>query len=326
MSVIIGSARGDEYGHATGGRAGDQKQGGKPDYKGEVSRQSWYLHSKGWTLIRFDSAEVREKIAKDMEAACDNPLIGYDQSENRTLYDVSKPLGFDCAKVKTACETDCAQLVRVCVRYAGIECVDFYTATEAEVLKKTGLCMVSKAKKYTETDKNLLRGDILVTRKKGHTVVVLSNGTDAKEEETHERSYQDATREFQKFMNDNYYGIIGKKLEVDGEYGPKTRAAAVAIFKYMGNKYYAANLTVGNENFLSQCKAVAYLMTDAEIYKHPTLATLIQGILSGRFYYRAAIDGIFGSETAKAVMAFQRDNDIEASGCMTGSTWYKLYN
>jgi hypothetical protein len=72
MSVKIGSARIDEHGQAHGGTAGDQT--GK-----EVSTQSWYAHTKGWVLLRAKSAEAREKIARCMQAACDNKHVGYDQ-------------------------------------------------------------------------------------------------------------------------------------------------------------------------------------------------------------------------------------------------------
>ena len=172
MAVKIGSARIDEKGNATGGKAGDQNGI-------EVSTQNWYAHSKGWRVFRAKDPEKAEKIAQDMQYACDNNNIGYDQSQNRTLYDIVKNLGFNCKKVTTKCETDCAQLVRVCVRYAGIDVSDFYTATEASALLKTGAFEELKGSKYTESSDLLKRGDILVTRSKGHTVVVLSNGSKA---------------------------------------------------------------------------------------------------------------------------------------------------
>ena len=79
MSVKIGSARIDEHGQAHGGTAGDQT--GK-----EVSTQSWYAHTKGWVLLRAKSAEAREKIARCMQAACDNKHVGYDQYSRESLY------------------------------------------------------------------------------------------------------------------------------------------------------------------------------------------------------------------------------------------------
>ena len=169
MAVELGSARGDEHGGARGGQAGDQT--GK-----EVSVQNWYKHSKGWRVFRAKDPVAREKIACDMEAACDNFHIGYDQDQRLTLYDVASRVGFDCAAVKTDCETDCSALVRVCCAFAGIMLPNFNTASEPGVLLASGAFDEMTGAKYTDSSDYLLRGDILDTRTQGHTVVVLSNG------------------------------------------------------------------------------------------------------------------------------------------------------
>lgn len=172
MAVKIGSARIDENGHAKGGKAGDQT--GK-----EVSTQSWYLHSKGWRVFRAKNPAVAEKIAQDMQWACNNKNIGYDQNQRTTLYTVSKPPGFNCSKVTTNCETDCSALVRVCCAYAGVDLPNFRTTNEASVLLKSGAFIELKGAKYQESSAYLKRGDILVTKTQGHTVVVLTNGSKA---------------------------------------------------------------------------------------------------------------------------------------------------
>lgn len=172
MSVKIGSARIDENGNAKGGKAGDQT--GK-----EVSTQSWYKHKKGWRVFRAKAPAVAEKIAQDMQWACDNKHIGYDQGQRLSLYDVAKPLGFNCKRVTTNCETDCSALVRVCCAYAGVSLPNFRTPTEPAALLDSGAFEELKGSKYTDTDKYLKRGDILVTRSQGHTVVVLTNGSKA---------------------------------------------------------------------------------------------------------------------------------------------------
>lgn len=179
MAVIMGAARSDEKGNITNGVAGDQKQKTKPDYAGEISRHSWYLHSFGWRVFRCKDPAKAERIAWNMEAACDNKNIGYDQNQNQTLYQEASKVGFNCAKVTTTCETDCARLVRVCVLYAGIKIADFYTATEAKALLATGEFVELTDKKYTTSSEYLQRGDILVTLARGHSEVCLSNGTKA---------------------------------------------------------------------------------------------------------------------------------------------------
>lgn len=168
MAVLVGSAKGDEYGEASGGRAGDQTGG-------EVGTQAWYVHPKGWNGMRAKDSKVAEKIAYAMKAACANNLIGYDQSQRLTLYSNAKAYGFDPAKVKVACETDCSALVRVCLAYAGISTPDFYTGNEVETIMATGKFTRIPATQLTSSA-YAHKGDILVTKTTGHTVVVLDNG------------------------------------------------------------------------------------------------------------------------------------------------------
>lgn len=173
--VIIGSARGDENGGAYGGKPGDQT--GR-----EVSTQAWYRHSKGWRVFRAKRPEAREKIACDMQAACDNPRIGYDQGDRLTLYDVAQHVGFDCAAVTVDVETDCSALVRVCCAFAGIGLPNFNTTYEPGVLLNSGAFDELTGAEYTDSPDRLMRGDILCTRTQGHTAVVLSDGDKARED------------------------------------------------------------------------------------------------------------------------------------------------
>lgn len=169
MAVYIGHAVQDENGKARGGEPGDQT--GK-----EVCTRKWYQNTKGWRVFRAIDPIVSEKIACDMKAACANPFIGYDQTDRRTLYEASKPLGFDCARVTTPCECDCSSLVQVCVLFAGVKVGSFNTASEPEALLKTGAFIELTGEKYTESSDYLRTGDILVTKTKEHTCVVLNDG------------------------------------------------------------------------------------------------------------------------------------------------------
>ena len=172
MSVIFGSARIDERGKATGGKAGDQT--GK-----EVSTQAYYKHSKGWRVFRAKSAAARKLIAEAMRRACNNNNIGYDQYQRLTLYEAVKGSGFDPAKAKTPVETDCSALVRVCCAYAGITLPNFVTSNQASALLNSGAFEEMKGAKYTDQEDWLEEGDILVTKTKGHTVVVLTSSDKA---------------------------------------------------------------------------------------------------------------------------------------------------
>lgn len=172
MSVLVGSARIDENGRVSGGKAGDQTGN-------EVGVQNWYLHPKGWDILRPNNPYDAEKIAYAMEEACTNSNIGYDQSNRDSLYNLASKVGFNPGKVKTPCETDCSALVRVCCAYAGIKVGNFNTSNEKDVLMATGKFTLLP---YTQTKSEVYakRGDILVTRKKGHTVICLGNGSKIK--------------------------------------------------------------------------------------------------------------------------------------------------
>ncbi len=249
MAVKIGSARIDENGKTHGGRAGDQT--GK-----EVSTQAWYKHKKGWRVLRCKDAGKAEAIARAMESACDNACVGYDQYQRDTLYTAAKDVGFDPGRVTTPCETDCSALVRVCCAYAGITVGNFRTTNEARVLLATGEFTELTGSKYTDQSAYLRRGDILVTRTQGHTVIVLSNGSkveasdaasigervlrngmtgeDVKQLQSNlislgyelgrwgaDGDFGDATElALEEFQKDN-------ALEVDGEYGSKSHEAMV---------------------------------------------------------------------------------------------------
>lgn len=172
MSVLIGSARINEKGGINGGAAGDQTGG-------EVATQAWYLHGKGWVVIRAKDPNDREDIARNMQAICDNNNIGYCQDHRTALTNAAKPYGYDASKVKTKVEVDCSEAVRNCVLYAGIMVGTFNTASEVSALRNTGKFDILTDDKHCKSSDYLLRGDILVTKTKGHTVVVLSNGSKA---------------------------------------------------------------------------------------------------------------------------------------------------
>ena len=174
MAVKIGSAR-SSFGNT---KAGDQS-GGK-----EVSTQGWYLHSKGWFVLRAKDASKRKLIAEAMQKACANNDIGYSQGSRNTLYNDVKASGFDPSKTTKAVNTDCSALVRVCCAYAGITAGDFITSSLKKVLMATGAFDCLTEDKYCKSSDYLMVGDILCTRQKGHTVVVLSDGAKVEPEET----------------------------------------------------------------------------------------------------------------------------------------------
>ena len=161
-AVYIGSARHDENGKLNG-KEGDQLQTGSGnDFKGEVSMQEYYAHKLGWNGLRFKKIEHRHKMAERMVAACNNLNLGYSWAQRSEIWTD----GID-SKKKTNC--DCSSLLRECFFEAtGIDPGNFTTANAMDVLLKTGLVEIIKVK-----GAELMTGDILITKSKGHCAVII---------------------------------------------------------------------------------------------------------------------------------------------------------
>ena len=304
MPVYIGSARIDERGKISGGAAGDQT--GK-----ELSYQTWYLHSKGWVVLRAKDAEIRNKIAYAMKAACDNNNIGYDQTNRLGLYEAVKNYGFDPAKCTVLKETDCSALVRVCVCYAsGKNIPNFNTASELSVLKATGLFDVYTDDAHCKSSSNLLPGDILVTKTKGHTVAVISvPSTNSDNGSLKKGSKGNKVKELQTKLNK-----VGYNLTVDGSFGSATEKAV----KEFQKKY---NLTVDgiagpntikklDEVIASKAVATATLKKGSKGENVKTLQRNLNEVMDTDI----KVDGSFGAITETTVKAFQKKYGLVVDG------------
>lgn len=128
---------------------------------------------------------IAEKIAANMEAACENDNIGYDQNERNTLYTEAKKVNLNISKITTPCECDCGSLVSICCIAAGLPESAFYSGGNmmtTHTLKKaclsTGKFETLETNKYYAQKDYLKRGDILLYEN-GHTAIVLANGGNA---------------------------------------------------------------------------------------------------------------------------------------------------
>ena len=249
-TVYIGHAVGDEHGRASGGEAGNQN--GK-----ELRTSPWYLNKKGWYVLRAKDDTARKRIAEDMRRACKNMNIGYDQSQRNTLYREASKVDFDCSRVNTKCETDCSALVRVCMAYAGIKVDNFNTASEAQRLVATGKFTELKDDKYCKESAFLMEGDILVTRTKGHTCVVLNDGEKA-----------GPSPEPPKPVPDTYVQVVGRSVNV--RTGDSTKSP-VLFTAHKGDKYrYVGDAPSGWYEIIAR-GATAF------ITNKPSYTKLVQG-------------------------------------------------
>jgi len=239
-TIMIGSARIDERGKSSGGAVGDQKQTSRTnDTKGEVSMQAFYVHSKGWYIIRPKSSAVAKKMAERMMAACNNRNLGYDQG-NRLGVII---YGID-TKTKTEC--DCSSLCRQVVKEAsGKDPGNFTTVNAATVLGATGLFM-SKISYVSQTKTPVFDGDILVTKTKGHIVVVVSGNPRGNAQATTSVSGNTAKKGADYKMDTIKKGSKGKAVKIwqvilgytgtkiDGVFGSGTEADTIKLQKALG--------------------------------------------------------------------------------------------
>lgn len=249
MAVKIGHASIDENGKASGGSAGDQT--GK-----ELCTRDWY--AKGWNvLLRPALADLAEKSAAAMEAACRNELIGYDQYGRNTLFHKANETGFDLAKISAPCECDCSSLVHVCAIAGGAKITygsnGYTTRTMVAAFVASGDYIKLTGSEYLTSDKLLKRGDILV-KEGSHTVMVLGDGagstvSDATPKEDIAAVYysvripmltkgmrRDAVKAMQQLLIANGYKL--PRYGADGDFGGETEQA---LTKYQNDKGLTAD-------------------------------------------------------------------------------------
>ena len=289
MTLIIGSARIDENGNLKNGKAGDQT--GK-----EVCTQSYYMHKKGWYVLRPKSVTHANALALAMKQACDNNKIGYDQNERNGVITQLKNYG-TLDKIAKATECDCSSLVRACIIQAcGKDVGNITTANEASVLANSGLF---EAKKSVTGEGMLYNGDILVTKTKGHTVIVTSGrsrGSTTTSTTTTTKSsvtmassstYDPWVYRLQVTLNKlGYRDYEGKKLVEDGKFGTRT---------------------------LSACPLL-------KIGAKGELVGLVQERLVS-VGFSLKVDKDFGSTTKSKVKKFQANRGLQADGDIGKKTW-----
>lgn len=263
MAVYVGSARSDENGKAHSGKAGDQKSGKEVStQKWYKHSKGWRVFRAIDPADREMIAAAMEAACKNSKIGYDQwqrhtlykaaQKVGFDISKVTTACET------DCSALVRTC------LAYAGIK--GIP-ESFRTYNMPSAMLKTGKIAELKGSKYTDQSTYLGKGDILVTPVSGHTVVVLDNGAKyepgavppPKEYELGERILRNGDEgkdvmQMQSYLvdlgydlgdfGDNRDGIDGdfgdtteiqlkkfqkaKKLEVDGEYGPKSHKAMLA--------------------------------------------------------------------------------------------------
>lgn len=164
MALQIGQACSNERGEILNGTKGDQT--------GREVRINTFFDGQVWQVIYRCKDKAKAKlIGQYMADACRNDYIGYDTGKTRyTCWDLAMAIK-SVKDINVPCNTDCSQLMDICVNLAGIPLTKYlWTAIEDELLMSTG--MFDRI-----TDQSMLRGNGLqvgdILWRDGHTAVVV---------------------------------------------------------------------------------------------------------------------------------------------------------
>lgn len=303
MSIIIGHASIDERGKINGGSVGDQTTK-------EVCTRSYYIHKKGWYLLRPKNVDHANAIAESMLIACNNPNIGYDQYNRLGVIKYGTN-----TTIKTEC--DCSSLVRQCVKEAtGVDAGNFTTSNEKNMLLATGL--FENAISVTSSTA-VYNGDILVTKTKGHTVIVVSGNPRVKPTHTTKpikAIYNPIITHGQKHAIE----FTGVEIEVDGFVGSETREMKARVLQHGLNLDYGNSIAEdGKFGTKSKLKLGAHYVKKGETQYMVTVAEILME-LNGIDPNGIEYPGTYGNGLEKASKTFFGDNGLK----ITASKFLKL--
>ena len=295
MSVLCGWASQDERGKASGGKAGDQT--GR-----EVKTGPWYQFGQT-VVIRPQDRNKGKQMAQVMKKICNNPHVGYDQSQRTTLWAQMSRNGWNPDKITVNCETDCSALTAVVCKTIGYNISpDVWTGNLRAALARTKEFSAMTSTYYTQQSKGLRAGDIILNPAR-HVIMAIADGPVVKGQEGINK-------------------MIGAKLLLDGSRGATTKKCEVMAVQTGLIRDYKVKLTVtGNYN----------LATKAAVGKHPVqpgmkgdLVKACQCILYDHGYDPNGIDGSYGPGMKKAVGAFQKANGLVVDYSIGQKTMLRL--
>ena len=297
MAILIGHASIDENGKIQGGNAGDQTEK-------EVCTRSYYIHSKGWYLLRPKDVTHAIAIAEAMLRACNNAYIGYDQGNRLGVIKYG-------TRTKTKTECDCSSLVRQCViEGSGKDAGNFTTSNEVSKLEATGL--FEKAVAVTSSTV-LYDGDILVTKTKGHTVIVVS-GNPRKPKAT------TSTSSIVKAGQQHAINFTGVKIAIDGIVGPETKKMKARVLQHAMNWDYGKTIVEdGDFKTKSKKKLGSHYVKKGEKQYMVTAAEILL-MLNGVDPKGVEYPGIYGTGLVNAAKQFFGGDGIR----ITASKFLKL--
>ena len=182
--VKISNCGHDENGRYAGGKAGDQTGT-------EYQIMNWY--SRPWLcVLRFEDKTIADMIADMATKAAQNNHIGYDQgtvgnsNDRYTFWQQLKANGYDPAKIKKDCESDCSASTAAIIKGAGyrlgnakLKAVSIYLTTYdmRQALKDVGAKVLTDSK-YLKSGDYIKAGDVLLNDNH-HVAIAVTTGAKA---------------------------------------------------------------------------------------------------------------------------------------------------
>ncbi len=175
---MISNCGKDERGKYSGGAAGDQT--GR-----EYEIRSWY--NRPWDcVLRYPTLKVGEMIGSIATRAANNNYIGYDQGERLSMYNALSTVGWDPDRIRKPVEADCSSSTMAVIIAAGYALgimslqrlqPSLVTWNMENPLIAAGFHRFTE-KKFLDSDRYLLPGDILLNRR-SHVAINVSYGAEA---------------------------------------------------------------------------------------------------------------------------------------------------
>jgi hypothetical protein len=272
------------FGHASGSEQGTINGAKGDSTKKEVCVRTWYNDNWDFMAIHPDES-VRVKHAEAVEDACANDNIGYGQSDRNTLNTEAVKVNYDLSKIANKCNCDCSALQNVAAKASGAKGVTYASNGWTTSTMKSKL----KAAGYIIIeDKTYLTSSTYCV--KGAIYVRAGKHTVCG------------------LDNGSKYKNTLEKAGLSGT--TKTEQPEVK----MESTTTAASMT---------CTTKLYQLEKGNKGKS---VKALQILLIGYGYScgKCGADGDFGSDTLKAVKAYQKAVGLDADGIVGAYTWTKL--
>lgn len=267
--VKISNCGHDENGRYAGGKAGDQTGT-------EYQIMNWY--SRPWLcVLRFEDKTIADMIADMATKAAQNDHVGYDQgtvgndNDRYTFWQQLKANGYDPAKIKEDCESDCSASTAAIVKGAGyrlgietLQNVSIYLTTYdmRQALKNAGAKVLTDFK-YLRSGDYIRAGDILLNDDH-HVAIAVTSGVKAESSETttsDAEKKQNTVAYVARFIKDcKCYSAAGK---TQAKMFPAIKKNAVVdVMKYTetvkGKKWYFIRIPHPTEGFVFEFVPAGY--------------------------------------------------------------------